>query len=304
MKKASHLQWTTTQKGFVFVILAGVMWGLSGVFGQFLFQERAIPPLWLAQQRLIVSGLILLTIAYIRQGHKVVFALWKSPKDVMRVIIYSIFGSMAVQVTFLIAIQYSNAATATILQFLSPVIIAIYIALKLKKPPTKVMIFAVALAVIGTFFLVTHGNINTLNISPKALVWGIGSAFAAAFYVMYSSTLILRWGTWVIIGWSMLIGGLSLMPVSSFFSLPGDWDWATIVAVLYMVIPGSVITFSLYLIGAQYIGGQKASILTSSEPLSAAILSIFIMNVQFNFMDWLGTFCIIATVILLALNRA
>lgn len=58
----------------------------------------------------------------------------------------------------------------------------------------------------------THGNPTSLSISPAALFWGIASAFAAAFYTTYPSTLIARYGTLPVVGWSMLIGGLILLP--------------------------------------------------------------------------------------------
>lgn len=287
----------------ILVLFAGVLWGLSGVFGQFLFQQREIPPVWIAQQRLIIPGLILLSVAFFKQQDNSIFAVWKSPPDAIRLVVYSILGSMAVQLTFLITVSYSNAATGTILQFLSPVVISIYLIIRLRTPPPPITIIAILLACLGTFLLVTHGNINSLSISRTALIWGISSAFASAFYVMYPPVLMLRWGTWTIIGWSMFIGGLSLTLVNNPFSLPGIWDAKAFWAMFYMVIPGSVVTFSLYLIGAQAIGGQKASILTSSEPLSAAIFSVFLLNVHLNMMDWLGTLCIITTVIILALGQ-
>ncbi len=43
-------------------------------------------------------------------------------------------------------------------------------------------------------------------------VLGIASAFAAAFYTTYPSTLIARYGTLPIVGWSMLFGGAMLLP--------------------------------------------------------------------------------------------
>jgi drug/metabolite transporter (DMT)-like permease len=52
----------------------------------------------------------------------------------------------------------------------------------------------------------------SLSISPAALFFGIASAFAAAFYTTYPSTLIARYGTLPIVGWSMLIAGLMLTP--------------------------------------------------------------------------------------------
>lgn len=65
-----------------------------------------------------------------------------------------------------------------------------------------------------------------------------------------------------------------------------------------MVI-GTSLTFSLYLKGAQMIGGPKASILSCAEPLSSALLSLLLLGITFTLPDWLGTLLILSSVVLI-----
>jgi drug/metabolite transporter (DMT)-like permease len=81
-----------------------------------------------------------------------------------------------------------------------------------EKAPGVFVLSAIMTSLVGTFLLVTHGDPTSLSISPAALFFGIASAFAAAFYTTYPSTLIARYGTLPIVGWSMLIAGLMLTP--------------------------------------------------------------------------------------------
>ena len=294
---------TQIRKGFFYVIFASLLWGVSGVFGQFLIQDRQISPEWLVSLRLLIPGVILLLWASQKEGSAKVWALWLRPKHALAMLVYALAGMMAVQLTFFLAIKHSNAATATILQFLSPVVIAVYLSLRTRKLPTKTAALAIALALLGTFFLVTHGRLDRLSLSHSALFWGVSSAFVAAFYIMYPYRLIRKWGAQIVIGWAMLIGGLVLSCLFPPWQVSGVWDIYTYAGVFYTVIPGSLVTFYLFLVGVQYIGGSKASILTSVEPLSAAIFSMLLLNVSFGMMDWLGTLCIITTVVLLASNK-
>ena len=55
-----------TIKGTLFALIAGTLWGLSGICAQFLFQQRNLTPEWVVCVRLISSGVILLSIAYIK----------------------------------------------------------------------------------------------------------------------------------------------------------------------------------------------------------------------------------------------
>ena len=154
----------------------------------------------------------------------------------------------------------------------------------------------------ATFLLVTHGNPTSLSISPAALFWGIASAFAAAFYTTYPSTLIARYGTLPVVGWSMLIGGLILLP---FYARQGTnfvVNGSLILAFFYLVVIGTSLTFSLYLKGAQLIGGPKASILSCAEPLSSALLSLLLLGITFTLPDWLGTLLILSSVILISMD--
>lgn len=215
---------------------------------------------------------------------------------------FSVVGALTVQLTFLLTIEKSNAATATVLQFLSPTIIVAWFALVRKARPGVLVLTAILTSLIGTFLLVTHGNPTSLSISPAALFWGIASAFAAAFYTTYPSTLIARYGTLPIVGWSMLIGGMILLPFYAGEGTDFVVNGSLILAFFYLVVIGTSLTFSLYLKGAQMIGGPKASILSCAEPLSSALLSLLLLGITFTLPDWLGTLLILSSVVLISMD--
>jgi hypothetical protein len=60
---------------------------------------------------------------------------------------------LAVQYTYFAAIKHGNAATATILQYLAPVFITGYAAIRAKRFPAVKEVVALVLAFVGTFFL-------------------------------------------------------------------------------------------------------------------------------------------------------
>ncbi|WP_281234015.1 DMT family transporter [Flavobacterium gelatinilyticum] len=98
-------------KGFVLAIMAAIFWGISGTFGQFLFQERGVNVEWLITVRMLVSGIILLI--YARFYEKAaVFKIWYSKKDVIQLLVFSIAGMLSVQYTYFAAIKHSNAGNS------------------------------------------------------------------------------------------------------------------------------------------------------------------------------------------------
>ncbi len=288
-------------KGFVLAILAGLLWGLSATFGQFLLQQRGMNPEWLVTVRLLISGVILLGIALFQKNS--IQEIWKNKKDALQLVVFSLFGVLATQYTYFAAIQASNAPTATVLQYLCPVMIAIYLALSQKKTPTALGFLTILLAVGGTFLLVTHGNIQTLSISPVAFFWGITSAIALAIYSMQPIRLLKKYSSQTVIGWGMLIGGLAFSFVHAPWNPEGSWDLYTYLFTAFIIFGGSLIAFSAYLIAVKYIGPQKSSLIATLEPLSATIFSVLWLHTSFQALDWIGALCILSTIFLLTLTK-
>ena len=92
------------------------------------------------------------------------------------------FVLMLCQFTYLQAINTSNAGTATVLQYLSPVYIMVFICLTSKRLPNKIEALCIFLALGGAFVIATHGRLNGLALTPTGLFWGIFCGFTAAAY--------------------------------------------------------------------------------------------------------------------------
>jgi len=289
-------------RGIFLVLTAAVLWGVSGTVAQYLFQRSGFSPEWLVVIRLLISGIILLMLARLKEKKNIV-DIWKNKKDMFSLLLFSILGMLAVQYTYFAAINSSNAATATILQYLAPVMITCYIAIRFKKIPTYKELLAVALALVGTFLLVTHGNINELSITGWALFWGLGSAFALAFYTLQPQNLLKKWGSTLVVGWGMLIGGISFSFINPPWAFQGHWSISSYFAVIFIVIFGTLIAFYCYLESLKYITASETSLLASVEPLSAAVLSVIWLKVEFGVVDWIGSLCIIFTIVILSIAK-
>ncbi|MEC4041669.1 DMT family transporter [Myroides odoratimimus] len=284
--------------GFASAIFAAMLWGVSGAFAQFLFREKEFNAEWLVTVRLLISGVLMLLFGIVRKNPDVV-NIWKDKKDAVQLILFSILGMLTVQYTYFVTILHSNAATATVIQYTGPVFIAIYLALRLRKWPKPIEFLAIGMAMLGTFLLVTHGDINTLNITPTALIWGIASAIALAVYTLMPVHLLNRYSPIAIIGWSILIAGIAMSIIHPPHKLEGIWDTDTYLAVLFIIFLGTLIPFYIFLMAIKNIGPQRASLLACAEPLSATLIAVVYFGVNFELMDYIGSLCIITTIFLL-----
>lgn len=292
------LRLSETQLGFALALTSAVLWGMSGACAQYVFQNKGVTIAWLVTARLLIAGSLLL--GYARWRKQDIWRIWQTQRSAVSLLIFGLLGMLAIQYTYFAAIQYSNAATGTVLQYVGPVLIAIYFACVRRRWPSRAESLAVLLAFVGTVLLVTHGDLSTLQISATALFWGLASAVALAFYSIQPDRLLKENEATVLVGWGMVIGGLGFCGVSQPWDVPGVWDVSTLAAVAFIVLFGTLIAFYGYLVALQKIGPETSSLLACAEPLSAALVSVLWLQVPWGVLDWLGSICIIATIFLLS----
>ncbi len=289
-------------KGIIMAVGGSIFWGGSGVAAQFLLQDRGMTADYLTAIRTLTAGLILLLIDRFVYGNNIT-NIWRDKVSRYRLLFFGIFGMMAVQYTYFAAIAYSNAPTGTIIQYLMPVVILLWIALRERKLPQPGQVFCAILAILGTALLVTHGSLTTLSISEKALFWGILSALAAACYTVSPRWLLMRWPSAQVVGWAMLIGGAAISLIYPPLSYPGTLDRDAILSLAYICILGTAIAFWAYVSSTKYILPQEASILNAMEPLASIVFSVLLLDVLFQLPEIAGTILIILPVLYITTRK-
>lgn len=288
-------------RGMCIALIGGIFWGLAGVFGQYLFEFKGTNARWLVSVRLLLAGLLLLSTVLAKQK-KDMWRIWKNKKDVGVLILFAIFGMAGCQLTYYTAVELSNAGTATVLQYTAPVIIMVCLAVWNRRVPRLLEILALACALFGTFMLATHGNVHSLAISREALFWGLGSAVMMAAYNLIPGRLMKEYGTFCVIGWGMLLGGIFLSAFTKPWHVVGTWDEQAIGAMAVVVVVGTVLSFSFYMEGVRIIGAAKASLFASVEPVTATIATVLMMHAAFTAMDFIGFVFILAAVLMLSVE--
>lgn len=196
---------TEKQKGTLITLIAGIAWGLSGVSGQYLM-TRGLAVELLTSLRLLIAGVCLLTIAWWTARNDLV-RLLRHKKDLLMTLVFALLGLVLNQMAYLQAISHTNAGTATVLQYLCPILVLGYSCIRLKQLPSWVEVLSIVLAVSGTFLIATHGHLDQLAVTPLGLFWGIFSAFTYSLYIILPARLIRQYGSLVVIGLGMLMGG-------------------------------------------------------------------------------------------------
>ena len=288
--------------GIWITLSGGACWGLSGCFGQYLFQEKGITAEWLVTIRLFFAGLLLIALGLILMRKKM-GEVWNHPVDRKRLLLFSIGGMLTCQYTYFAAIQYSNAGTATVLQSLNPLLILAIVCMKQKRLPKKIETAAIFCALLGVFLLSTHGDIHSMTITALALLFGFGAAASAAAYNLLSGDLLRTYGVYAVVGYAMLVAGILMMILVRPWEYDVILDKGTVLAVVGVVVIGTAVAFSLYLKGVSIVGPFMGSLLGMIEPIVAVIVSLVFLGAAFHIMDFMGFVLILGTVTALSLPK-
>ena len=285
--------------GMLSTFVGGTLWGINGVMGNYLFLNKNVTTPWLIPYRLILAGFLLLGYLYYKKGSKI-FDVLKNPKDLFQIVLFGFIGMLGTQYTYFSAIQFSNAAIATVLTYFGPTLVLIYMCLREKRKPLKYEIVSICLSSFGVFLLATHGDITSLQISFKALFWGILSALSVVFYTVQPESLLKKYGASIVVAWGMMIGGIFIAFVTKPWNINVTFDFITFLVLMLIIVFGTIIAFILYLTGVNIIGPTKASIIACIEPVAATICAILFLGVTFDFLDVIGFICIISTIFIVA----
>ena len=288
--------------GMGLAIMGALFWGLSGTSVQFLENAKHLNVEWLLEVRLLLAGLLTILLSYIQDGIRI-FDIFKHPKDFGKLLIFGLLGIALAQYSYFKAIAISGVGVATVLQYVAPTLIIIYLFLRYFKKPSIPELFCIVLAMVGTVCIVMQEGLDISSFNGEAMFWGLVSAASICVYTLQPIELLKKYGTTSIVGFAMFICGILSVAVFQQIESEVIWDGMTWLGLFTIIILGTVVSFNAYIEGVRRIGAVQGSILSSLEPISAAIFGWALLGNEFTLVGIFGMICIIATVLIIAWDR-
>ena len=287
-------------KGMLLIFLCTFMWALNGNVGAYIFQYKGFTPDVLVAVRLIIVGIVLFINDLYRSG-RYAFRVVRKKENIPSFLLYSLGGILCMQFGYFTAISYSNAPTATLIQYLGMFFVIFVVAIKEKTWPKPIVYPTLAVCMYGLFLLVTVGDPSNLKVNSQAIIWGLISAVGFMNFNLAPTGLSKTYRSMEIMGPSMLLGGIVLTLLTRpDFTVP-TWVLSAALCVLYTIVGGTVIPFWAFLEGARYTGAQKSSIFSLSEAVFSTVVAAVVYRLTFKGTDLIGMAMILGSVLLLSL---
>lgn len=288
--------------GTVLTLLGAALWGSCAVFSKHLMDTGELDTMWMTNFRMLMSGIILVSFSAIRRPRSFC-DIWKDKKSLPRLFAIGALAFGVCQVSYFLSINYCNAGLASAIQQTAPVFVLIFVLFKENRLPRLSEVLVLLLVLFGSFMIATNGKLDSLSVAPAALIWGLISALTAALYIVLPGKLVNRYGTCETTGWGMIIGGLLVAPVCKLWMFPATISAATALGLFYIIVPGSVVAFAVFLYGATFIDPVKAGVYNLFEPVVATFASLIFLNQAFTTGDYIGIASILIGIAFLTVSK-
>ena len=286
-------------RGYLYVLIGTTLWGVSSAVAKSLF-NIGISPAELVHIRLTLATLTLGVILFFFDRKCLVVAL----RDLPYFLILGSVGLAGVQFTYYYTISKIHVGPAVLIQYLSPMWVALYAFVFQKEPFTKGKVIALLLAVLGCYFAVGGYQVDLLRLNRIGIVSGLASSLFFSFYALYGEKGLKKYDPWTLILYGFGFGTVFYwMIISPVKILNQGYSFKIWMAFLYIAIFSTLIPFGLYFKGIERIRATRASITATWEPVVAGITAYFVLGEVLFPLQVLGGIGVIVAVVLLQVAR-
>jgi drug/metabolite transporter (DMT)-like permease len=290
---------SVSTKGYLYVLIAAVLWASSGTSGKALF-ESGIKPLDLVQVRVTFAAMFLVFFLGIfsRSSLKI---RWK---DLAYFLLLGGVVMTLVQFSYFFTISKIQVVAAILLQYLSPVVVTLFAILFWRERPTAVKLAALVGSLIGCYLVVGGYNLELLRMNRAGIISGLAAAVFYACYALLGEWAMHRYSPWTTVFYSLFFAAFSLNlccgPLKFLWAGYTYEQWAIM---MYIVIFGTILPFGFYFTGINYIRSTRAMITATFEPISAGVMAYFFLGEKLEYLQILGAILVLAAILLLQFQQ-
>ncbi|KAB7707554.1 EamA family transporter [Bacillus aerolatus] len=284
-------------KAYMWLTFCVVVWGSNFVFGKMLVQDFS--PALLTMLRLFFIVLLLAGLSAYKKHLKRV-----KKADFLAVFSLGVIGVFINQWSFFVGLQTADPTTSALILATTPILTGFLAAIFLKEKLTIRMLAGSFVAIIGIYFVVTKGNLSSLQID-KGLIWIVVTMVTFAIMIIMTRVLSQRIDPLTITLYSNVVGFIVSIPFAFLldtplrisFEIP---DWAFLIGTA-VVVHG--IATLIWNNNIRHVDASKASILSNLEPFVAMIMGLVLLYKPITGVELLGALFIVGGVVLSTYQR-
>ncbi len=291
-------------KGFLYIALATLQWGIGASMGRAVFTGRlrlggevvgSMDPMVLAQGRGTFAFLVLLVFLVTRRGWK---ALTLPKADIGRMLLIGTAGMAASNYLYYLAIQRTNVATAIIVQYTAPVWVLLYMVGRGLQKASLKRVGAVGIALTGIALVINLFGGGGFHADGIGVGAALLASFSFSFYNIAVHDVLKRYDRWKVLFWVV-------MTVTIFWAvLNPPWRWLAagytrgqILFLCAFSLISMVGPFSCYFAGLQHLEPTQAVVASCLEPVFAILVAAIALGEHVSLVQGIGVALVLLAII-------
>ena len=247
-------------KYWILITILGAVWGSA-----FMFIKIATPelgPIALVNIRLAVAGLIFIPFL-LQQKYLKHFR-----RNFKNILVLSVINTALPFSLFAYASLESSSNMLSILNGTTAIMAVVISTIWLK---IRLNFFQIMGVFIGLFGIVVLANPDNVYISMKATIFCLSAAFCYALSANYIQKFAYKTNTIVLIGWSLVIATVLLLPIT-FFNLPSQLPSNNVIfSILWLGVISTGVAFLGYVRLIEKVGAVKTATVAYFIPVFGVI---------------------------------
>lgn len=285
------------------VISAGILWGIIGVFSNYL-ADAGFSSIQITFLRCLITAvfLIIFLLIFNRRFLKI------NIRDICMFIGTGVFSIAFFNISYFTCISHSTLSVACTLLYTGPCFVMIISCIIFKEKFTLKKGISLAGAIAGCAFITgLIGSSHDAGITPFAFATGLCAGLGYGLYSIFGSIALKKYPPLTVTTYTFSIAAAALLPLCNIhdilkLSSAGISPSVTVLFILMLGIISTLLPFALYTKGLSHMETSRASMLTFIEPLCAALISIFVFREPFGINHAIGMAAIIGAVSILNIN--
>ena len=276
------------------ILFSAILWGTTGTV-QALAPDHA-HPIAIGASRLAIGGSFLLFILLISRS----LSLKNWP---IRATLLSALSIAIYQPLFFSAVMVTGVAVGTVVTIGSaPILSGVLEWLFLKTRPSRIWWYSTILSIIGCVLL--FANSESVQVDPLGILLSLSAGLMFASYTLVSRSMVQVQPSLSAVAVIFSLSGLILSPFLFIF----DMSWITeingLVASLHLGVVATALAYFMFAQGLKQVTSSTTVTLTLAEPLTAAILGVFLLGEVLSVTSWIGmVFIFLGIVVLVTSTR-
>lgn len=282
-------------KAIIFIVLAGMLWGTSGIFVHFL-APTGLTSLQMTTIRSTVSAVCMILYALI--GNREMFKIKLIP------LILAFFCGLAVFFTaysYYSSMQMTSVSTAVVLMYTSPIFIMAFSVAFMGEKLTGIKLLSVILMIAGC--VLVAGLIGGMKFNLLGIVLGFVSSVAYSVYNIVAKFQMKRQTNPLS---ACMYCYIAMAIIALSVSHPGQIvqvatkSSSSALLMLGCGVCTCVLPYFLYTLSLKYLPVGTASALSIVEPMAATFFSVVFLGEKLTLLSGIGIVLILTAVYMLS----